>query len=145
MENISSLLQRKQPAGVYWLESPLPAAELEKLAKTAQLAFFHLEGEKLTSKASFLNHAALTLHFPEYFGANWDAFEDCMTDLEWLKATGYVLLYDHTDSFAQHAPEQFATALELLHAISQFWANQGKPMLVLLRGERRPPGIAAVG
>ncbi len=35
---------------------------------------------------------AAALQFPPYFGENWGAFDECIEDLEWLPATGYLLL-----------------------------------------------------
>ena len=32
------------------------------------------------------------LGFPDWFGRNWDALHDCLGDLSWLKAPGYVLI-----------------------------------------------------
>lgn len=37
------------------------------------------------SDAVFAFYAS-TLSFPEYFGWNWDAFHDCITDLSWFDA-----------------------------------------------------------
>jgi RNAse (barnase) inhibitor barstar len=30
--------------------------------------------------------------FPDYFGYNWDAFEECINDLDWLDAKSYILI-----------------------------------------------------
>ena len=39
-------------------------------------------------KAAFLAACARDLHFPDYFGGNWDAFEECLRDF----GTGPTLL-----------------------------------------------------
>ncbi|HEX7475835.1 MAG TPA: barstar family protein, partial [Dehalococcoidales bacterium] len=31
-------------------------------------------------------------YFPEYFGYNWNAFDECMTDLNWIKSGSYILI-----------------------------------------------------
>ena len=33
-----------------------------------------------------------SLRFPDYFGYNWDALDECLADLEWLQKAGYVLV-----------------------------------------------------
>jgi RNAse (barnase) inhibitor barstar len=39
-----------------------------------------LDTRQATDKASFLAAAARDLEFPDYFGGNWDAFEECVRD-----------------------------------------------------------------
>jgi len=39
-----------------------------------------------TDKATLLARFAAALHFPDWFGHNWDALSDCLTDLSWLAA-----------------------------------------------------------
>ena len=57
-----------------------------------------------TRKEQLLNHVATALHFPKDFGHNWDALEECLTDIEWVDADGYVIYYDHIDGAAHRAP-----------------------------------------
>jgi RNAse (barnase) inhibitor barstar len=132
---LAALLKDSKHAGVYRVHGAAGVKEIEKHAKAAGMAFFQLEGQKISKKEQFLNHASLAMHFPEHFGNNWDAFEDCLTDLSWVDEEGYVIFYDHFGSFAEHAPSQFETALEVFKSAVESWREQNKPMFVLLRGE----------
>lgn len=40
-----------------------------------------LDTRDADNKAAFLATCARDLHFPDYFGGNWDAFEECLRDL----------------------------------------------------------------
>ena len=55
---------------------------------------------------------AHALDFPSYFGMNWDALSDCLTDMSWRPAAGYALLFINTGHFAANAPEDMKTVLD---------------------------------
>src|SRR5262245_6192975 len=38
----------------------------------------------IQTKEALLRELAQRLRFPEYFGANWDALDECIGDLSWL-------------------------------------------------------------
>ena len=40
--------------------------------------------ENITSKHVLLATLATQLNFPDYFGENWDALDECIGDLSWL-------------------------------------------------------------
>jgi hypothetical protein len=40
--------------------------------------------KNITSKHALLATLATQLKFPDYFGGNWDALEECIGDLSWL-------------------------------------------------------------
>ncbi|MGB9149689.1 MAG: barstar family protein [Burkholderiales bacterium] len=144
MKKLKSLLAENKLGGVFQLTSADTQAEIEKMAKTAKLAYFHIEGKKIEKKEQFLNHAAVAMHFPEHFGNNWDAFADCLEDLSWHDAKGYLVLYDHYDGLASHAHGQFDTLLEIFQSAVEYWREQGKPMLVLLRGKPAVDGVEKI-
>ena len=50
-----------------------------------------VRGRKATTAAAFFDEVSAALQFPYYFGENWDAFNDCLTDLSWLRADAVVL------------------------------------------------------
>lgn len=47
----------------------------------------------LGSKSELLAYLARGLSFPEYFGNNWDALVDCLSDLSWWP--GEQVIIDH--------------------------------------------------
>ncbi|MBL8511685.1 MAG: barstar family protein, partial [Betaproteobacteria bacterium] len=110
--DLNHLLSSDHPSGVYWLKAHASVNELSTLAKKKHLAFYHLEGKKIEKKEQFLNHAALAMKFPDDFDANWDAFYDCLTDLDWVEAEGFVIYFDHTDPFVEHHESQLETVIE---------------------------------
>ncbi|MDO5567531.1 MAG: barstar family protein [Planctomycetia bacterium] len=42
-------------------------------------------GLKPASKEDFLTFAGQKLGFPDWYGRNWDAFEECLSDLSWIR------------------------------------------------------------
>ncbi len=74
-----------------------------------------------TEKALFQEFAA-AFQFPYYFGANWDALEECINDLEWLRANAYVLFLTHADRVLEGADKKFRILLQILRDSAQEWA-----------------------
>jgi len=48
---------------------------------------------RIASKEELLTTLANHLRFPDYFGGNWDAFEECLRDLSWLSVGRVVLTH----------------------------------------------------
>ena len=62
------------------------------------------------------------LGFPDWYGHNWDALADCLTDLSWMAADGYVdRPPERADAFASAAPTDFATALSSSQDAADTW------------------------
>ena len=139
MKSFSTLLEDRTRPGVYLLKTMPTVKELEKQAKAKGFLFFYLEGQKIEKKEQFLNHAAMAMHFPEHFGNNWNALEDCLTDLSWIEedaeVNGYVILFDHFDPFADHHESQLETVVEIFQSAIEYWHDQGKSMFVFLHGK----------
>jgi len=135
VKGLSEMLKDPQASGVYLLEESHPVERLKKAAGDGGLAFFHLEGRDIGDKDQFMSRSASVFRFPEYFGNNWDAFADCLTDMSWHKADGFVILYDHCDSLVEHSPREFETALDVFKESAEFWRNEGKALFVLLHGK----------
>ena len=134
MKTLQPILTASRPPGIYRLRSRARASSIQKAFTESGWRSFFIDGLFVDDKASFLHTAAAALRFPRYFGRNWDAFEECITDLEWAPAKkGYVILYDDVVHFARHAPQDWRTARAILHDAVTDWARQDKAFYVLLR------------
>ncbi|MEO5692961.1 MAG: barstar family protein [Usitatibacter sp.] len=140
LEAIETLLEGNR-GGVWFLPAHVDPKALQKAAKGAGFACFHIEGKNINRKEQLMNAAATALHFPKHFGNNWDALEECLTDLEWVEADGYVIYYDHIDGLLETHPDQFETLVEILRDSVASWKEDGEPMVVLLYGTKAPKGV----
>ncbi len=133
MNRLSELIKDREASGVYVLLKSASTADVEQMARTHRLEFFHFQGGGIRGKEGFLNGAAAALEFPDYFGHNWDAFEECLTDMSWRPAPGYAILLEHFETFRKEAPADFETLLHILHDAASFWKEQTKSFFVILR------------
>lgn len=82
-----------------------------------------LHGAKCRSTAGLFAEFAHAMAFPDYFGHNWDALEECLADLEWLPGKGYVLLFTDADQILPDDEDEFAAFLEVVSDAGEAWAS----------------------
>lgn len=128
---MGKLLERlKDPArsGVYRVSR---SDEIVDALRGSALSFAVIP---LSGKTELLQTIAKTLAFPDWFGRNWDALEDCLTDLSWREAPGHVLVFEDS----QALPGDDAGILfDVLTAAAEFWAGQGKPFFAVFVDPKR--------
>jgi RNAse (barnase) inhibitor barstar len=133
-------------SGVYRL--PETAAWAPQVAAT-ECAVWRIDLAKVRSKRSLLAALARALEFPDWFGRNWDALQDCLTDLSWRPAPGYVVVLENCENLAASAPEAFETTLEVFRRAARWWAGEQVPFWVLVGGvgenDPRLPRLDAAG
>jgi hypothetical protein len=134
MKELADMVRDPSSSGVYVLQSDSSYQDLERLVTGNGLALFHVKGKDIGTKEQLLAAIADKLRFPDYFGSNWDALEDCLTDMSWHKTEGFVILCDESDTLAKQSPEEWEIALDILHDSAKFWHDQQKLFLVLLLG-----------
>jgi hypothetical protein len=83
-----------------------------------------VRGKRCTSRERLFQEWAAALQFPSYFGENWDAFEECLSDLEWLPAGGFVLFITRADQVLELAPdEDLNTLADILVSAAKTWRS----------------------
>jgi hypothetical protein len=96
-----------------------------------------------TSKSRRGSTGGRSRRIPEWFGGNWDAFYDSLTDLEWLPAQkGYLVVFAGWSELAAGDPSAFETTMEVFRDATDAWAESETPMMVVLPGSG--PAIEAL-
>lgn len=79
-----------------------------------------------------MHRVGVALNFPSYFGGNWDAFLDMITDLSWTPAPGYVVLLRNAEALLQLPTDHLGIFLRLCSAVVARWQSgedeEGKPV-----------------
>lgn len=128
----TDLLGDSAHSGVYRL--PDEAAWVTRAAHAHGFVYWRIDLATVRDKSALLASIAWALEFPDWFGGNWDALQDCLGDLSWRSAPGYAIVLENCQAFAQHASEDFETALEVFGAAAEFWRAHGVPFWVFVGG-----------
>ena len=92
-----------------------------------------LDGEKIYSKETLLSTLKEGLCFPDYFGFNWDALQDCITVLSWLKGVHRIAIFiKNSSKLMKDEPNtSLQTFFEILDYAVSFWDDKMKEELPL--------------
>ncbi|HSU75584.1 MAG TPA: barstar family protein [Burkholderiales bacterium] len=118
---MSKLLQRlRDPArsGVYRVSG---AQAIEQATQASALDVVAIE-----AGTNLFDAMARALEFPDWFGGNWDALEDCLSDLAWRKGEGHVLLLR-----SYPAGDELGVLIDVLRSAAEYWAGRGRPFFAL--------------
>ncbi|WP_114238436.1 barstar family protein [Dyella sp. C9] len=80
-----------------------------------------------TDRESLFDRLTVALRLPDDFGRNWDALADSLRDLSWLKATGYILLFDQAQDMRDRSEDDFDELLDILEETVDYWQDAGSP------------------
>lgn len=82
-----------------------------------------IRGQHCSTKHALLQEWAIALAFPDYFGGNWDAFDECITDLRWLPAQQYVIIISHAEYVLPKDERAFEIFVSILGESAEEWAT----------------------
>jgi hypothetical protein len=91
-----------------------------------------LDVVRIDASGDAVRAIARALAFPDWFGGNWDALEDSLSDLSWRPAKGRVLLLEGI------APDDDAGILvDVLRATAEHWSAQRVAFFAVLLDPQR--------
>jgi RNAse (barnase) inhibitor barstar len=83
-----------------------------------------VRGSKSSDEARFFDELAAALQFPYYFGENWNAVWDCITDLNWLEGSSFLIVFDSAEHLLSESDQGFQFLLEVLTDAHQRWHQE---------------------
>lgn len=99
-------------------------------AKQSKFQVFHLEGQSITNRDLYFQKIADLFQFPDYFGHNWDAVADCLTDLSWEEGDRILIVYSHSQGLSEE--HDWEIAIRIWANTIEFWGQQGVMVSVVL-------------
>jgi RNAse (barnase) inhibitor barstar len=103
--------------------------ELRSALENAGMASFDLDGESVRTKEDLLRAVAEAMHFPDYFGMNWDAMIDCLRDLaDRVPAEGHVLFVHAAEGLWRTGLPWTGQFVEVWLAGAEEAAHDGVPL-----------------
>jgi hypothetical protein len=98
-----------------------------------------------SSEADFHDAASRTLGFPDYYGRNLDAFNDCLCGIEVPEEGGTVLAFQAFDGLHRLSPERAWHILDIAARWSRFFLLTGCQLMVLVQTDDLGLNIKPVG
>jgi hypothetical protein len=106
-----------------------------------------VDGAHLRSYADLLRAVGEAFSFPDYYGQNYNALNDCLRDFSWLPAPGYVLRIRNAEDLWRRAPDAAGGLIESWLFCAAHWAAMSPPLPFYLLFEWRaePPATPPTG
>lgn len=102
-------------------ERDLP--EIRRSALEADAWVVELDALEMRSLDELFYEFSRAFVFPDYFGWNWAAFDECMTELTNAPARAYVTIVAHADVLLAGEPLERVTLLRQLERIGRYWGG----------------------
>lgn len=92
----------------------------------------YIRGKRCTDDESLFREFSAAFQFPSYFGMNYAALDECLTDLDWLSFGGIFLLIDHADCIFGGNRKEQEWFRQFLRRIQAEWDAAGVDMRIVL-------------
>lgn len=83
-----------------------------------------------SDREALFDRLTASLQLPADFGRNWDALADSVRDLSWLKAPGFILLFDHAEDMRAASEDDFDELLDIMEEAVDYWQDEASPFFV---------------
>lgn len=83
-----------------------------------------IDGSKCLSKKNALIEIGIAFKFPDYYGENLDALEECINDLSWIESDSYLLIINNYNDFLNKEQIELKEVfVDIFNKASSSWLN----------------------
>lgn len=126
-------LNRASIASIHFAKDFVPRDDVEKLG----VSVMESDLSNIHDADGLFSAVSEAMQFPEYFGRNWDALDECLGDLDWLPNSGVVLLAKGAHKAWSNNPQVMGMFTNCWLEANEYWFEQGMPFhLVFLLSEQ---------
>jgi hypothetical protein len=126
------------PNGIYSLSETADIETLREHTLQAGFIFFYLDGKRIVKEMDFFKQIAYEMLFSDSWGENWESLRNVLFEFFIYEAPnekGFVLLYDHCETFAENEPERFEWCLSVFEIVVNRKSLADKRIIFLLKGQ----------
>lgn len=80
-------------------------------------ASYWVRGDWCASETDLFREWSAALQFPYYFGFNWDAFNECVNDLDWLLVPEVIIVVANADLILRDEPDEQKIFLDIMRTL----------------------------
>ncbi len=122
MSGLARLLAGQREPGVYHWTSAAAATDVRHAVEHAGWRFVGLDTWAVGDKAEFMAACRRSFDFPDWFGSNFDALADALSDIRARApdSSGVVVLWQGWSPLAEEHPRTFHMALNVFQSRVEF-------------------------
>lgn len=134
MNNWDTIFSSALNSRLYNVQSAIEEDSIKASANRNNLLFIDIDLAGITDKQKLLKEIAMKLGFPSYFGMNWDALYDCLTDMGDRTTSGYVILIKKFNESSKILPHENRELRKILISAAEYWKKKNKSFYIILAG-----------
>jgi len=117
------------PEGPYFhlLAGPVEALEGAVLPYRSRTQVCLLPGAEMQDADGVFGTFRRVLALPDYFGGNWDALDECLSDLDAMPGTSLLLVIQDAGQVLRRSPDELDYLAEILARTAEAWAEASLP------------------
>lgn len=137
LRRLRDLAEGTSGPGVYRMSGGALAGTAMSVIVDSGRRCLTIDGTHATNKERFMDACQVGLALPEWFGRNWDALADSLTDLD-LGPNGAIIVYGRADVLAVTDPQVWAMAVDVFSDAVAYWRSTPTSLSVVCVGPALP-------